>query len=216
MKKQAAIKILIIDDHQMMIDGIKSLLKNESGIEIVGEMLNGKEALPFLKNNAVEIVIMDITMPEISGVELTKMIKKEYPLIKVIILTMHDEISYIKDIIDAQAWGYVLKNLGEKELIAAIYSVASGKKHYSDHVLSAIVSGINSKTKVTDPSILTSREMEILKLVVKGYSSPKIAESLFISELTVETHRKNISRKTNTKGVADLINYAYKNKLVTS
>ena len=207
------IKVLIVDDHQIMIDGIKALLKNEKNIEVVGEMLNGMDALLFIKENAVDVVIADISMPQMSGIELTRSIKKEHSPIKVLVLTMHNEGNLIKEIVDAKASGYVLKNTGKKELVEAINKIALGKTFYSNEVLQVMIKNIAENKEDKLPS-LTSRELDVIKLIAKEYSNGDIANALFISERTVETHRKNIFRKTNTKGVVALLNYVYKHKII--
>lgn len=213
MKKPGLIKVLIVDDHQIMIDGIKSLLKNDTRIEVLGEVLNGKDALEFIKKNQVDLVISDINMPEMSGVELTKLIKRDFPEIKVLVLTMHNDSSVIKEILAAKASGYILKNTGQKELIEAIYKIADSGTYFSSDVSQTIMNSMVQKND-DDSAKLTPREIEIIKLIAQEFSNIKIADTLCISERTVETHRKNIFRKTNTKGVVGLLKYAYDHKLI--
>lgn len=208
-------KILIVDDHQMFIDGIKSLLRNQSVFNIVAEALDGKFALEILANQQIDIVISDINMPNMSGIELTKIIKSEYPEIKVIIVSMHSDRTTISEIMMAEAEGYILKNTGKKELFEALNRVASNSTYYSNEVLSIMMETVK-KEKKSEAAIknLTERENEILALIVQEYSSEQIAEKLFISKRTVDTHRINILNKTNSKTIVGLIKYAIANHLI--
>jgi len=212
-----SIKICIADDHQIVIDGIKGYLKNEKDIQLIGEALNAKEALKILKDNHVDILITDITMPDISGVELTRTVKKEKPDVKILALTMHNDIATISEIIQAGASGYLLKNTEKKELLEAIHKIFNNEPYYNSEIANALIKNyVNTKEKSAQAELiaLTTREKEILLLIGKEYSNKKIAELLFISERTVESHRKNIFEKTNTKTIIGLIKYAYEHKLI--
>lgn len=209
------IKILIADDHQMFIDGIKSLLRKESGIDFIGEVTNGNDAFEFLKNNKVDLMIADISMPGIDGIELTKKVKQFYPEVKVLVISMHDDKQIISEILLAEAEGYILKNTGKAELIAAIKNINEGSTHYSKEVLSIMMKQIkNQETISQEIKLLTERELEILKLIVQEYSTVAIAERLFISPRTVDTHRKHIMQKTNSKTIIGLIKFAFYNGLI--
>lgn len=215
------IKVLITDDHQMLLDGIRSLLRKENDIEIVAEATNGKTALEILQkqaenNTPIDVLLTDISMPQMDGVELIRLAKLRFPDLKVLVLTMHDERALIEQILAVEAEGYILKNIGRKELIKAIKKVAEGTSHYSPEVLEVIMQKKKEKNQEKEdgePS-LTNREIEIVRLICKEFSSAEIAEALFISQRTVETHRKNILQKINVKNVVGLIKFAFKNQLV--
>jgi two-component system nitrate/nitrite response regulator NarL len=211
------IHLLIVDDHQMLIDGIKALLTDQSQFHIAAEATRGSEALSLLEKHPIDIVVTDINMPEMSGVELVKEIKAKNADIKILALSMFGEKQTIKDMIDAGVSGYILKNTGKKELVDALSKIASGGIFFSDDVTTEMMRAM-TEPLAAEPLItqvnLTQREREILKLITKEYSNVRIADELFISERTVETHRKNIFRKTNTKSIVGLIKYAYENKLI--
>ena len=199
----------------MFIDGVKSLLRNQNIFSVVAEALDGKLALEALENQEIDIVISDINMPNMSGIELTKIIKSKYPEIKVIIVSMHNDRDTITEIMMAEAEGYILKNTGKKELFDALNSVSNYGTYYSNEVLS-IMMEIVKKEKKSEKAVknLTEREFEILNLIVQEFSSEEIAEKLFISKRTVDTHRINILNKTNSKTIVGLIKYAIANNLV--
>jgi len=194
------IKVLITDDHQIIVDGIKSILSNIDGIEVIGEANNGRRAIELIQLLPVNIVLMDIDMPVMNGIEATKRIKKEFPQIKIIILSMHNEGSLIKMLISCGADGYVLKNSDQEELLSAIRKVNKGQKYFSPEVT---ISLADKPSSLMDDSInghyicdLTEREIEILKLIADGYSNKEIGEKLFISHRTVDTHRTNLMKKS--------------------
>lgn len=206
------INILIADDHQMFIDGIKSLLRKELHTHIIGEVANGIEALNFLQNQSVHLLITDINMPEMDGLELTKKVKQLYPNIKVLVVSMHDDKQIISEILLAEAEGYILKNTGKAELIKAINYLMEGSTHYSKEVLTIMMQQIKKQEQnKQETKSLTERELEILKLIVQEYSTAEIAEQLFISPRTVDTHRKHIMQKTQSKTIIGLIKFAFRN-----
>lgn len=212
---QQVTRLLIVDDHQMLIDGIKALLQEEIAFEIVATAHNGREALEILATNSIDIVLTDISMPEIDGIELTKRIKELYSNIKVLALSMFSEKQKIREMIDAGVSGYILKNTGKEELVGALQKIANGGIFFGDEVTNEMMKMMNEKEVPKKEIVnLTFREREILKLIAKEYSNSKIAEELFISERTVETHRKNIFRKTNTKSIVGLIKFAFEHNLV--
>lgn len=212
------IKVLIADDHQIIIDGLKSLISAEKSIELVGEASNGKEAIDLLKLITANVVILDINMPVLNGIETMKRIKSDFPEVKVIILSMHNESSLIKNLIEIGTDGYLLKNCDQDELIEAIHKVGSGQKYFSSEVTLSLLnknSGMKSTVK-TDPilSNLTEREIEILKLITQGLTNKEIGEQLFISHRTVDTHRTNLMKKLELNNIAGLIRFAIKNGFV--
>ena len=215
--QENTINVIIVDDHQLLIDGIKSLLKNEKNIQIAGEALSGEQALELLVNCETDILLADINMPGISGLELVAQISKKYPSIKCIVLTMHDDREIISEALKSGAKGYVLKNTGRRELIEAIQKVYDGGHFFGEEVTNVMLNDfLIKKAPVEEPedAMLTNREMEILLLIAKENTNLQIADKLFISERTVETHRKNIFHKTKSKTVAGLIKYAYEHKLI--
>lgn len=214
------IKVLIVDDHQLMIEGLKSLLEEEEDILFVGGACSMSETLSFLKNNSVDVILMDINMPNGSGIEITEKIKELYPTIKVIALTMHDDISIITRMVKAGASGYILKRTNMNEVIEALRIVHNNGKYLSINTQNIIMDNLGSTSndladlKEENKPILSSREIEVLNLVAKEYNNEQIAEKLFISERTVEAHRRNIFIKTKTKSIVGLIKYAINKGLI--
>lgn len=211
------LKIVIVDDHQMFLDGIKSLLKKEKKIHFVYESLNAEDALEFIrKNNNIDMLITDISMPGMSGTELTKIIKHEFPHIKVLVLTMFNNPAIINDILQAEAEGYILKNTGKQELLAAIDKIMDNGTFYSNEVMNLMINHNRKKTTLSTEKKeeLTPRELEILKLVCEELTTADIAEKLFISPRTVDTHRKNILEKSKSKTIVGLIKYAFENNIL--
>ncbi|MDQ3191894.1 MAG: response regulator transcription factor [Bacteroidota bacterium] len=207
-------KILIVDDHQMFIDGIKSLLRQEKNFQIIAQALNAEDALEIIKSNPPEIVLTDISMPGMSGIELTKIIKTDYPQIKVIVLSMHNDREIVSEIMMSEAEGYILKNTGKKELKEALEHIAADGTFYSKEVLSTMMEKVKREKKTAEQTaVLTVRELEVLQLICEECSSEKIAEKLFISKRTVDTHRQNIMEKTKSKTPIGLIKFALRNDL---
>jgi two-component system, NarL family, nitrate/nitrite response regulator NarL len=210
------IRLFILDDHQMLIDGIKALLKHESEFVICGEASRAAAALELIPTVSPDIVLSDINMPEMDGVAFTKKLKEHHPAVKVLALSMFGERSTISEMLDAGASGYILKNTGKEELVSALRRIAGGGMFFSDEVSAEMMKSITERNqkKEEEKVYLTDREKEIIQLIAKEYSNARIAETLFISERTVESHRKNIFRKANTKTVVGLIKYAMENKLI--
>jgi two-component system nitrate/nitrite response regulator NarL len=211
------IKLFILDDHQMLIDGLKALLKSEKQFEIIGEATRGAMALEMIRKKQPDIVLSDINMPEMDGIEFARQLKKEFPKIYILALSMFGEKSTISEMLDAGASGYILKNTGKEELVTALSKIASGGMFFSDEVSAEMMKALSERgqKKEEEQTVnLTAREKEIIQLIAKEYSNAQIGEALFISERTVESHRKNIFRKTNTKSVVGLIKYAMENKLI--
>ncbi len=216
---EVTIKVLIAEDHQIMIDGIRSLLADENSIQIVAAANNGREALDKLAENPVDVVIADVNMPEMSGIELTRAIAAKYPQIRVLVLTMYNDQEIITEILNAGAAGYILKNTGQEEFVDAIRTVAGGGSYFSDEVTHTMLQSFQAKAKEPETEEdnrppLTKREKEIVRLIAQENSSAEIAEKLFISQRTVETHRKHIIKKVGIKNVAGLVKYAIEQKLL--
>ena len=201
----------------MLVDGIKALLHNENAFTIVGEATKASIAIELIKKNTPDIVLSDINMPEMNGIEFTRLLKKNHPEIKVLVLSMFGERSTISEMLDAGASGYILKNTGKTELINALTKIAAGGMFFSDEISAEMMKTLSErgqKKEGENKIYFTEREKEIIQLIAKEYSNAQIGEALFISERTVETHRKNIFRKANTKSAVGLIKFAIENKLI--
>lgn len=208
-------RIVLVDDHQMLIDGLSAILSHYPEIEIIKSYTNGNLLVEEINIVQPDIVLTDISMPMIDGYEMTKQIKKLRPATQVIAVSMSGNIADINKMLDVGISGYVLKNAGNQELIDAIRKVAQGKMYFSDDVTEEMVKNKHAKPeKKEDQPTLTDRELEILQLIVQELSNAEIADKLYISERTVETHRKNMIRKFNTKTIVGLIKYALDNKLI--
>lgn len=209
------LKIFIVDDHQILIDGIESMLKGISEFEVVGKSLDGNLALEFLSDNQVDVLLTDLYMPKMTGIELTQKVKKNFPEVKVLALSVSYDVSIVHDLIDAGIAGFIIKTIGRDELIEAIHEIAKGNIYFSREVSNEILRSLSNRNDVEEENYhLTEREIEIVKLIAQEFSNGEIAKKLCISERTVETHRKNIYRKTNTKTIVGLIKYAVEHRLI--
>lgn len=204
-------KLLLVDDHQLVLDGLMAIFNEVENLEIVGAVNSGKQAMRYIENVKVDLVLTDIDMDEMSGIELTKKIKGSGKDCKVMVLTMHNEKSMIKELIGLGADGYLLKTASESEMKSAIKSVMDGNKYISSDVTNTLL----TEERTADEALeLSQREIEILQLVAEGYTNKEIGEMLFISHRTVDTHRTNMMRKLDVKNIASLIRYAMKNALI--
>jgi len=209
------IRILLVDDHQIILDGLRSLLKGVNDIQVIGDALNGEEAINTLQVLTADLVLMDIDMPVLNGIDATMRIKEEFPHTKVLILTVHNESSLIRNLISIGADGYLLKNSCKEELLDAIYKVQSGEKYFSSEVTLSLMQEDNSRDELLKSDIeFTKRELDVLRLLADGCTNKEIGEKLFISHRTVDTHRTNIMKKVGVNNVAGLISFAIKNNLV--
>lgn len=212
--KHSKVSLAIVDDHQIVIDGLKSLLQGYDQFNVVLECTDPTKMPQLLEQNKVDILLTDVMMPGMNGAELSKIVHKKFPEIKILALSMSGQGDLVNQMIDdADIAGYVLKNIGKKELIDALEKISGGGIYFSDEVLNEMTKASELK-KESDDAHLTAREIEIIKLIEKEFNNKQIAESLFLSERTVETHRKNIFRKTKTSGVIGLIKFAYEHKLI--
>lgn len=209
------ITIIMAEDHQMLIDGVKSFFEYDDTIQIIGAVNNGEELIKLVSLKQPKMVITDIRMPIMDGIQATKIIKKKFPYINVLAMTMFDQPEAIKQMLDAGATGYILKNSGIKMLSKAIVTVAEGATFFdpnvafnfmNDYIDDLVV--IGKTTKI----ILSKREREILHLIANGKTSKEISENLFIAKTTVDTHRKNMIRKLDLTSGSDLIKYAIDKK----
>ena len=201
------IRILIADDHQLLRDGLASMLNKHEDISVLATVGDGIELFDYLENNEhPSIILLDIAMPEMDGFEVLTKIKKKHPVIKCIAISMHDEGQYIQKCVRLGAFSYLLKNTDENELIHAIEQVSLGKKYFSDAITQKMIH--NMTLEGDDIKKLSRREGEILKLVAEGKTTKEIAELLFISTRTVETHRTNMMKKLDVNNTAELISKA--------
>jgi DNA-binding NarL/FixJ family response regulator len=212
------LRIVIVDDHQMFIDGVRSLLRKESNLIFVHEANRAEDMLAYISAHSgeIDLLITDISMPGMTGTELTKKVKAQFPHIMVLVLTMYNDPAILNEILQSEAEGYILKNTGRQELVNAIGKIMDNGTYYSNEVINLMKSH-NRKTAQGDgKEELTSREVEILKLVCEEYTTADIAEKLFISPHTVDTHRKNILKKSGHKTIVGLIKYAFENNILQS
>ncbi|MGH2647450.1 MAG: response regulator [Ginsengibacter sp.] len=206
------IRLFIVDDHPLVIEGIHSLLKNEKDIEWAGQAMNAQSCLGFFVNNTADIVLMDISMPGMDGVELCAVMKEKYPGVFILGLSTFNQGLYIKKMIEKGASGYILKNTSKEELVKAIHVVYEGEIFFNGEVGQALKE--YQKSSKADLPILTPREKEVLELIAEGYTNPQIAEKIFLSPFTVDSHRKNLLAKLNVKNTAMLIRFAVEHKLI--
>ncbi|MEM0577081.1 response regulator transcription factor [Flavobacterium polysaccharolyticum] len=213
------IKIVLVDDEVLFRKGLSFILEREPNFTILNEASNGQELITFLRSASVlpDVVLTDLKMPIINGVEATKIIHKEFPNVKIIALTSYDSKSFIANMIDVGAVSYLLKNASPTELINTINEVSSKGFYYSDYVLKVIKEVVLSGNKLKsslDRTLLSDREIEVLKLICRQKNATEIGDYLFISPRTVEGHRTNLLLKTNSRNVAGLVVYALQNDLV--
>ena len=206
------VRVFIVDDHPVVIEGIHSLLKNEKGIEWAGHAMNAQSCLGFFVNNIADIVLMDISMPGMDGIELCAMMKEKYPGIFILGLSTFNQGLYIKKMMENGASGYILKNSSKEELLKAIHTVYNGGIFFSGEAGEALME--YQKSSITHLPELSPREKEILSLIAEGYTNPQIAEKIFLSSFTVDSHRKNLLAKLNVKNTASLIKLAVERKLI--
>jgi len=207
-------RLAIVDDHKMFRSGLRFLLNDIPEIKVVGEASNGLEFLELAANDIIDIVLMDINMPEMNGLEATCEALKLYPKLKIIVLSMHGEEEYYDQMVDAGVQGFLLKNSGVDDLNAALQAVINGGTYFSQELLVGILDKKKQKQFQTEVVKLTQRELEVLKLICEGYCNTDIAEKLFISHRTVDRHRSNLLSKTGCPNSTSLVMYAVKNKII--
>lgn len=221
------INLLIADDHQIFIDGLKSLLENDQQFNVIAEANNGKQvvehlnkmkngdaSIPFEKQ--IHIAILDVNMPEMNGVECTKFISKHFQEVRTLILTMHNRKEFIVELIAAGASGYLLKNCSKQQLVEALLTIDKGKDYFSHEITETVISSLKmiKKGDIHPVVELSNREIEVLQLIAKEFTTKEIAVKLFISENTVETHRRNLISKLNVRNTAGLVRYAVENNMM--
>ncbi|EJU9864573.1 response regulator [Vibrio vulnificus] len=207
------IRVVIVDDHQVVLDGFMARLEMEPEIEVVGTASNGLEALDVVKQHKPDVVLMDISMPILNGIEATRMIKTEWPEAKILMLTMHDNREYIMKVMQEGAVGYMLKEISAEKMVQAIKTVNQGSTYFCESVTQTLFTQ-EIVPAAQRPNPLSRREEAVLRLVAQGHSSKKIATLLEISYRTVETHRHNIKHKLDLNSTAELAKYALEQGLI--
>jgi two-component system response regulator NreC len=214
-----SIKIVLTEDHQLLRDGIKALIASDN-IEIIGEASTGAELWKLMESMSPDIILMDISLPDFSGIELTRTLSERFPEVKVLILSMFTDESFINQAINAGAKGYLHKNTTREEMLIAIDTVYCGSEFYSDNISKIILKNYIDKAKkngedFSNPhEILSKREIEILKMFAEGFINKEIADRLFISIRTVESHKNHIMQKLNLKTQVELVKYAIRHNLI--
>jgi len=210
------INVIVADDHKIVVDGLVSILKDETDIHVVGTASNGQEAIEIIKHNKVDVAIIDIEMPIMTGVQVSIYLQDNYPDVKVLILSMYKTQGFVEKIVEAGAKGYILKNKGSEELVKAIRYIQKGQSYIGQEITDVLMDALKSKSiKKEPPRIqLTRREKEVLALIIDGLTSIKIGKKLFIAQSTVDTHRKNIIDKTGVANSKELIKFAIVNELL--
>ena len=207
--------IILVDDHTLFRNGLRILLNNLSGYQISAEAANGQEFLDLLETQVPDLVLLDIDMPVMDGIEAAQKAVSKYPDIKIITLSMYGEEDYYYKMVDAGVKGFLLKNSDISEVKTALQTVAEGGTYFSSELLQTLVSSLRTKSQHHEKQhILSEREIEILILICKGFSNQEIADQLYISKRTVDKHRSNILEKSESKNTAQLVMYAIKNQLV--
>jgi DNA-binding NarL/FixJ family response regulator len=207
-------KIVLVDDHKIVREGITALLKNENGFEIVGEASSGKELIESIESLQSDVIVMDANMPEMDGLETLQHLKERNKDVKVLILSMADDEKYIKKFMDEGAKGYILKNSGKEELVNALKSIHAGNIYLSADITMKLLAKVSNNgfsetwVKEKTEAEISKRELEVLQLISDGYTNGQIADKLFTSKRTIESHRRNLIEKTKTKNTAELIKYA--------
>ncbi len=212
-----SIKVILADDHQLFREGLANLLADFPEIEVIAQAVNGKDAIDKARQLNPDVVIMDINMPDLDGVEATAQLLKEKPDIKVIGLSMHIDKQYIKGMLEAGSSGYLFKNCSYDELIKAIQTVHRGKKYLSEKITEILIQEYLTKEEIgpSTSSELTDRESEILKLIAEGISVSDISNQLFVSIKTINTHKQHILEKLNLKTTTDIVKYALKKGIIS-
>jgi two-component system, NarL family, response regulator NreC len=213
------IRIVLADDHKLMRSGVRVLLERQQDFTVVGEASDGREAVALVNSQKPDVLVMDIGMPNLNGIEAAAQITQSHPEISIVMLSMHSDESYVLRALNAGAKGYLLKDSAETDLIRAVHSVADGKSFFSPAVSKVLLDDYVRKLKrsgTDDPyDLLTPREREVLQLVAEGKSNKEVAQLLNLSVYTVETHRSNIMEKLNLHGVPELILYAVRKGVIS-
>lgn len=208
------IRIIIADDHRMFIDGLKLIIKSFDNIEVVGEAQNGRALLDLLEKTTADLVMLDINMPGMDGMEAAVEIRKKYPALKVLMVTMHKQREFITRLVAAGVSGYILKNTGAQELHDAIRVIHAGGEYFGEEITQEILHGLRHHDSSAEAPHFSKRELEVLKLLMEELTTQEIADKLFISFHTVESHRKNMLLKAGVKNTAGLIRFGINSGMV--
>ncbi|WP_165871572.1 response regulator [Flaviaesturariibacter flavus] len=208
------VTIVLADDHEILLDGIGSILAEQPWLRIVGKAASAEAALALVEKLQPALLITDVSMGERSGQWLTEQVSKRFPLMKIMVLSMHEGVQHIHALLEAGADAYLLKSVKQDELLHAIGQVMKGERYLQQSIAGTYTRGLRQHQEAERQSRLSPREIEVLRLVVEGLSSADISARLFLSELTVETHRKNIGRKTGAKNAISLVRYAQEHGLL--
>ena len=204
------IKVILVDDHSIVIEGIKRIIVSDKNYEVVAQLSNGREAIDFMTHHDADIMIMDVNMPGINGIDATSEIKKIKPRVKIIVLTMLNDFATLSIFLESGADGYLLKNITDKELFTALKTVEDGQIYLSVEMQQVLLQGMREQKNIPH---LTQKEKEVLKHISNGLTNKEIAALLFLGEETIRSHRKNIMSKFNIHNAAELVSFALKNKL---
>lgn len=202
------IRIVLAEDQTILLDGLVEILKQEANFNVVGTAQNGKQALALVAKHKPNLAVLDIEMPVMSGTEAAQQIKKEFPETKILILSMHDDKAYVKELMQIGVDGYIIKERGKRELVEAINALMKGRDFFSHKVSGVLKELIQDKGKKTPKTPLTKREVEVLVLVAQDYTAAEVAKELGIGEVTINTHKRNIRDKLGLKGPASFYKYA--------
>ena len=214
------IKLILVDDHQLVRTGIANLLSGEAGFEIIGEASESREMFDLLRQLQPDIAVLDIALPGMSGIEITKKLHNDYPGIRILILSMHTSEEFIFNAINSGARGYLPKNTSRRELIEAIYAIHRGEEYFAESISNVILKSYIKKAKSNSSddenkeNLLSKRELEVLKLFAEGMTNQEIADKLFISIRTVESHKNHIMARLELKTTVDLVKFAIRNNIV--
>ena len=211
------VRLLIVDDHQIVLDSLRMLFDTIENISVLMTFTDSRNVLAYLENHNVDIVISDLHMPHLSGIDLTLVLRARFPSLKILLLTMAEDAIHIREAIKAGINGYILKKSGREELEKAIYTLMTGCKYYSEAVIEELSFSATDDLNDSQPNTilhLTSREIEVIKLIANEFSSNEIAKVLCISMPTVESHRRNLMQKLNVRSVAGVVKYAMRHGLV--
>ncbi len=215
------IRVVLADDHVFVRDGIKSLLENEANIEVVGEATDGLEALKIVESCKPDLLILDIRMPNMTGIEVVEKLRSQNNLVKIVMLSMHESEEYVLKSIKAGADGYLLKGSSKEEFLKALQTISNGGKYFSGDISSILIGQLNNSTSIQESKpmqdeeqLITKREREILKLLLSGKGNKEIAEALDISKRTAEVHRFNLMKKLKVKNLMELSNKANEYSLI--
>jgi len=215
------IKVLVADDHKMFVDGIESILTAENDIEVVGRCYDGPSVIEFIKENEIDLLLLDVNLPGMTGIEVCKSLREAGDKTKIIAISMFNEESFVTEILNNGAQGYILKNTGREELLTAIKTVHGGKSYFSDEVTQTIMKGLMKQRRASKKTNLghnipkvSRREKEVLRLIVQEHTTQEIANKLFISLKTVESHRSSLLGKLDARNSAGLVRIALENNLL--